>query len=208
MTALKDLVINVPIQDDAINNTIIQLPRTLNEAGLIGIELKRKKEMKNTHSPVKIFKWITKLKESNNPYYLNVNSLEDFEKKCKEKDTISHDLIFGHSDDLEEEVAAIDIRPMIEVVDELTSNEDEEEDLAENDDLFAYDKSVCMAHKYPEITVAPGEGQTPKGILSELDWDVRAFPHLHNPDGSNGKDQARKIKLTDHGGNHAEIQEG
>ena len=85
-TALKDLVINVPIQDDAINNTIIQLPRTLNEAGLIGIELKRKKEMKNTHkkqliSPVKIFKWITKLKESNNPYYLNVNSLEDFEKQ-------------------------------------------------------------------------------------------------------------------------------
>ena len=98
---MKDRVINVPIQDDAINNTIIQLPRTLNEAGLIGIELKRKKELKNTHkkqliSPVKIFKWLTKLKESNNPYYLSINSLEDFERKCKEKDKPSHDLIFGN----------------------------------------------------------------------------------------------------------------
>ena len=90
-TALKDKIINVPIQDDAINNTIVQLPRTLNEAGLIGIELKRKKELKNTHkkeliSPAKIFKWLNKLKEAKNPYYLNINSLEDFEKKCKEKD--------------------------------------------------------------------------------------------------------------------------
>ena len=209
-TALKDRVINIPIQDDAINNTIVQLPRTLNEAGLIAIELKRKKELKNTHkkqliSPVKIFKWLSKLKEAKNPYYLNINSLEDYEKKCKEKDKICHDLIFGDFDDLEEEVEAMNDNPMIEVVDEVTSNEEEGE-VENNDDLerdparkfnFAYDKSVCMAAKYPEITVAPGEGQTPKGILSELDWDIRAFPHLHNADGSNGKDQARKVQLTD-----------
>ena len=79
--------------------------------------------------------------------------------------------------------------------------EKEEQDDHEKDPArkfnFAYDKSVCMAHKYPEITVSPGEGETPKGILSELDWDVRAFPHLHNADGTNGKDQARKVRLTD-----------
>ena len=54
-----------------------------------------------------------------------------------------------------------------------------------------------MAEKYPEISVAPGEGQTPTGILSEKDWDIKAFPHLHNPDGTNGKDQERQVKLTD-----------
>ena len=28
------------------------------------------------------------------------------------------------------------------------------------------------------------------------DWDIMAFPSLHNGDGSNGKDQERKIPLT------------
>ena len=48
-TALKDKTINVPIQDETINNFVKHLPRLPNEAGLIGLELKRKKEMKNTH---------------------------------------------------------------------------------------------------------------------------------------------------------------
>ena len=51
--------------------------------------------------------------------------------------------------------------------------------------------------KYPEISVAPGEGAKPKGILSDKNWDVKAFPHLHNPDGTNGKDETRKVKITD-----------
>ena len=61
---------------------------------------------------------------------------------------------------------------------------------------FVYDESVCLTNKYPEIDVAPGEGQKPEDILREKDWDVQAFPHLHNPDGSNGLHHERKIKLT------------
>ena len=48
-TALKDKLINIPIGDDDILNTIDQLPRTPKDAGLIGVELKRKKEYKNSH---------------------------------------------------------------------------------------------------------------------------------------------------------------
>ena len=33
--------------------------------------------------------------------------------------------------------------------------------------------------------------------MADDDWDVKAFPHLHNPDGSNGKDQERKVRLTE-----------
>ena len=68
---------------------------------------------------------------------------------------------------------------------------------------FEYNKSLCMAHKYPEITanedvsLAPGEGKIPKDIMAEEDWDIKAFPHLNNPDGSNGKDQERRARLTD-----------
>ena len=62
-----------------------------------------------------------------------------------------------------------------------------------------------MTNKYREISVkthqdvnvAPGEGQIPKDIMTDDEWDVKAFPHLHNPDGTNGKDQERKRRLTD-----------
>ena len=48
-TALTDKIVNVPITNEDINNTIELLPRTPKEAGLIGVALKRKLEYKNTH---------------------------------------------------------------------------------------------------------------------------------------------------------------
>ena len=86
----------------------------------------------------------------------------------------------------------------------------DEKDYIANDPVrkyqFTYDESVCMANKYPEIeavdttrdiVVAPGEGKRPNDIMQEVDWDIKAFPHLHNPDGSNGKDEERTVRLTD-----------
>merc|ERR1711888_174415 len=91
------------------------------------------------------------------------------------------------------------------------------ENIVENDEVehlakdpvkkyqFKYNESLCMTDKYPEISVntkgsvdvAPGEGQIPKDIMTDDDWDIKAFPHLHNSDGTNGKDQERKVKLTE-----------
>ena len=48
-TALKDKVVNVPVNEDDIINTITRLPRTPNEAGLIEVDLKRKVEYQNSH---------------------------------------------------------------------------------------------------------------------------------------------------------------
>ena len=33
--------------------------------------------------------------------------------------------------------------------------------------------------------------------MADYDWDIKAFPHLHYPDGSNGKDQDHKVKLSE-----------
>ena len=33
--------------------------------------------------------------------------------------------------------------------------------------------------------------------MSDENWDVKSFPHLHNADGSNGKDQERQVRLTE-----------
>ena len=62
-TALKDRVVNVPINDDSIINTLDQLPRTPQAAGLIGVALKRKVEYKDSHKhqlidPEKIFRML------------------------------------------------------------------------------------------------------------------------------------------------------
>ena len=43
-TALTDKIINVPITNEDILNTVESLPRTPKEAGLIGVALKRKLE--------------------------------------------------------------------------------------------------------------------------------------------------------------------
>jgi hypothetical protein len=41
-TALKDRVVNVPINENSIINTLDKMPRTPRDAGLIGVALKRK----------------------------------------------------------------------------------------------------------------------------------------------------------------------
>ena len=73
-TALKDKIINVPINDEDILNTVELLPRTPREAGLIGVTLKRKLEYKNSHkrqlvNPEKIVRMLDKLKKAGNPHY-------------------------------------------------------------------------------------------------------------------------------------------
>merc|ERR1712239_100984 len=90
-TALKDRLINVPINDEDIRNTIEKMPRTPNEAGLIGVALKRKKEYKNTHKhqlidPTKLFKMLTKLKESGDKHYQFHDDFNKYQARCREVD--------------------------------------------------------------------------------------------------------------------------
>ena len=202
-TALKDKLINVPITDDKVNETLQEFPRTPQDAGLIGVQLKRMKNMKNSHSqqlinPDRIFRFLQKVKDKRNPHYDNVESYETYQKRCRDNDIEGYQLVFGEDEDSEiedeEEKEDNDYEGLI-------ADEKEEEEYLTKDPVkkhqMSYDKSVCMSDKYPEITVAPGEGQTPKGITSDENWDVKAFPHLHNRDGSNGKDQTRKVAITD-----------
>ena len=84
-----------------------------------------------------------------------------------------------------------------ETGDKATTETKEEEEYHLKKYQFHYDESLCMMDKYPEIKIAPGEGQKLKSIHGDKHWDIKAFPHLHNADGSNGKDQERKVRLTD-----------
>ena len=96
-----------------------------------------------------------------------------------------------------------------ESVDE-KKEKDEEEDYITNDPVaknqFNYNRSTCFSHNHPEIDVeenstdpvqvAPGQGKLPKNMLQDEHFEVKSFPCLF-PDGKNGKDEERKVKLPD-----------
>ena len=77
MNAMVDRVINVPLEDDDVQNTVNSLPRPPNKAGVIGVRLKRKMEMKNAHleqyvRPDMLEEALEYLKSTGNPFYQNI----------------------------------------------------------------------------------------------------------------------------------------
>ena len=217
-TALKDRAINVPIPESSVLNTISMLPRTPKEAGLIAVSLKRKKEFKNSHKSQlintnRIFRVLSKLKENKHPYYQFYDDYDAYEQRCLQTDPDGYTMTHRNVDDevleeiekmetssndgyVQDEFSELDERSLVDSSDE---GSEKEADEISKDPVrkfhFNYDKSLCLADKYPEISVAPGEGQKPTNILSEKDWDIKAFPHLHNYDGSNGLHQHRKVRI-------------
>ena len=95
-TALKDKIINVPVQAEDILNTMTQLPRTPNEAGLIEVDLKRKIEYENSHkkqivNPKKCFKMLELLRSSKNRYY------QFYDHRCKSQSLKLYMMVFDEN---------------------------------------------------------------------------------------------------------------
>ena len=155
---------------------------------------------------------LSRLKASGNPYYQFYQDADAFRDRCQTDDPEGFEMLF--SDDIEENLSDSNDQLDENMEDEMISDEmkaridiekqelDDEINYITNDPVrkyqFNYNESVCMAAKYPEteiadktklITVAPREGKKPFDFTKENDWDIKAFPHLHNPNGSNGKDE-------------------
>ena len=184
-TALKDRLINVPVQNNDILNTLEQMPRTPKEAGLIGVALKRRKEYVNTHKhqlidPDKLFRMLRKLKEHGNPHYQFYDDHNAYKERCMESDPVGHDILFNDNDILEEalESMANNETKQDEVIDEIDNSGTEKKEVEEHDETdeeeekeemeyetkdpvkkyqFSYDKSLFMTNKYPEMS-ANGDG--------------------------------------------------
>ena len=83
-TGVKNRLVNVPIFESDIEETIKSLPRTPSQAGLVKVKLKRKKSMKNTHMEQyidvnKIKKALNLLISLDNPHYRNMSIVENYE---------------------------------------------------------------------------------------------------------------------------------
>ena len=104
MAACKDRLINIPISSNDVVNTLQNLPRTPQEAGLLEVKLKRKLEYKNTHQqayidPKKIYKALEFLKSSGHPDYQFFDNYRTYQKRCfhTKLEFVNDDLIATYS---------------------------------------------------------------------------------------------------------------
>ena len=111
MSAIKDRTVCVPIDDTTIENTMLSLPRTPNEANLLPVKLKRKKSFKGSHleeyiNVSKIFKTLSTLKKlGHGEYqYYEEKDKSEFQSLCLNEDNqVSNELFNDNSDEDEEE---------------------------------------------------------------------------------------------------------
>ena len=212
-TALKDKIINVPVNEDDIVNTITRLPRTPLEAGLIEVDLKRKVEYQNSHkkqliNPEKCFRMLELLKRRKNPHYQFYDDYNTYTERCRQTDRKGYSFIFD--EDVEPIIDLSERKALDQNVDELEAKCSEEildleylkKDPVRKFQFDEYNKSLCMSNMYPEmgpensVIVAPGEGKIPQNILHDDDWDIKAFPHINSPDGKYGLHFERETKLS------------
>ena len=137
-TALKDRVINVPINNEAIMNTLEQMPRTPSDAGLVGVALKRKQEYKNTHkhqliNPEKLYRILRKLKNSGNPHYQFYDDYNAYQARCKTADPIGYEAVFNE-DSVKSEQEKEDT--VDETLTDTSDSEDESDNNKEEDEII------------------------------------------------------------------------
>ena len=222
MDALKGKVTLVPIQEEDIKATVLahqRLPRTPQEAELVTYELKKKLEYRQTVgrpqlvNPKKMEQSLRILKEAGNPHYqIQYDGIGEYQIRCAEEDPQGCELVFPEvAEGAEEEQRSQEedmALPSDEEEEETEEgNYDEREDPVRRNQMAPGENDTCMVQNNPEmerriedsvISVAPGEGRVPEGLLYAKDWDVQAYPRLHNPDGSQGLHQEnRPVKLTD-----------
>ena len=124
-----DRLVNVPIGDQDILNTVNNLPRTPSEAGIIIVSLKRKLEYKNTHTEQlintkKIYKYLHYLKNVGNKFYQFFDNLSEFLQRCKEKDPEGLMLIHPEEDNLAENLGKLSNRKSNETWELVQSGDD------------------------------------------------------------------------------------
>ena len=105
---LQDRLISVPIMDDDVLNTVSQLPRTPEEAGLVAVTFKRKMEYKTSHiteqlvNPRRIYKVLNSLVSRGNPYYQEFQEYEEFRERCLHQDKDGLSLVFPKDEDIQD----------------------------------------------------------------------------------------------------------
>ena len=160
-SAVKDKTVNVPIQDDAVLQTVSSFPRMPSEAGIIPVKLKRKATYKQHHiqqyiRPNVLWEALTALKIAGNPHYQFVTTHENYEETCKTLDPEGYELMndLCTFQMLESPMAENQDDQLHAEQDEKDGGDDDELEYNENDVVrkwqYTQDDNVLMDNMFPE----------------------------------------------------------
>ena len=194
-------MINVPLEESDISNTLKTLPRGLDESALVPLRLKKMKKLKNAYAeafvrPAVCIKAVQKLKSLKNPHYKDVEISSNF----MENKNVGEDS--GNPKDQESE----DEESGNEDVEILSSVKEHQSDQQENTCLIREDLASLVVENTSKetknvrkrgkvISISPGENKIPDFFLADKHFDTKAFPCLH-PTGKFGLNFPRNQKIS------------
>ena len=212
MLALKDRVVNIPIPCETISANIDSLPRSLNQAQIIPIALRRKKSYINNYvkqfvNPEKLLQGVNYLKQFYPPYKnvdINYDKLSNllntsFLDTCEESvESISNEMLLNANDeieDIDDNIARFQPEPPQSVL----LLPDNLEDYVSRDTtaMHIVNNQTSNNSQTPDpIIFAPGEGQSPTNILSVENPFIKQFPGLFCTGEFGLNDPHRKVKIS------------
>lgn len=179
---VKGQIVNVPSN---INSVTSSLPRTIHDAQMVKVKLKRKLSYKGHHqyewvNPTKVVSAVKYLVK-NNQWYSNITLNDNWFNSNIDSDVIMTD---AQNDSTDEEISA----------------EDSKQDNVQAHPVETCSEPLDLGQEYLDtnsnvLCVTPGENQTPQSIFQEKGADAMAFPALF-PDGKYGFFHQRPLKLS------------
>ena len=100
----KKQLVNIPINEQDVINTLDAMPRTPQQAGVVNVQLKRKKSMTTSHCQQfvdveKLHRALHLLKGIGNPFYQDISDRlgqdNEYEERCRQDDPNGYEFLFG-----------------------------------------------------------------------------------------------------------------
>ncbi len=198
----KDKVVNVPIDDEDLLQTINRLqsfPRNPDDSGLIPVQLKRKLKYKSRVlekyiSIPKLIEAIRKLQQLGHPGYQNITLHHGLTSQTNETSDTSSDSNSSSCSSASEELADNIKRHQFQISSSsMLTNKYPESTLVLNETPNRIAKKTRQSSS-KSVPIAPGEGKVPTSLMRDVNWDVDAYPNLH-PTGKFGLRHQRDKKL-------------
>ena len=179
MAAVKDKIVNIPVQENDILSTFEALPKTPMQGGLVEVKLKRKNEYQSAYNqayidPNRLYKAMNYLKSMGNPHYQFFQNIQDYEATCQKQDPEGSEILFPKKQ--EEKTKKPTSKKLIVfaadqnvemILDKSSYLSNLEEEISSTEEIhyrrndpirryqIDYDESVCLTEKFPEAFTDP-----------------------------------------------------
>ena len=181
MDGITDRVINVPLLDSDISDTLSSFPRIPDEAHLVTVKLKRMLGMKNVHKqafvrPFVLEKALDMLQSLGNPHYINIvrraRDDADFLPTIPEssEEEVDDDLDSDDSHNGDDQ-PPVDQEHLSAFATCMIPTDPQAQVIVNNTD-YVVEKTVDGN----TITLAPGENKVPTNFLRDPHYEGKAFP--------------------------------